>query len=65
MLAEKLAAIERNIIVGGENLLEKAELQSKMLEESEKQLEKQKAVQDKIKKQLEEKEVELFRNLIN
>jgi kinesin family protein 3/17 len=57
LLAEKLAAIERNIIVGGENLLEKAELQSKLLDESEKQLEKQKAVQDKIKRQLEEKEV--------
>jgi kinesin family protein 3/17 len=57
LLAEKLASIERNIIVGGENLLEKAEMQSKLLDDSEKQLEKQRAMQDKIKKQLEEKEV--------
>ena len=58
MLAGKLAAIERNIIVGGENLLEKAELQAKLLEESEKQLENQKQTHAKIRKRLEEKEEE-------
>lgn len=56
-MAEKLAAIERNIIVGGENLLEKAEHQAALLEESEKQLENQRQVQERIRKKLEEKEV--------
>ena len=58
MLAEKLAAIERKIIVGGENLLEKAEQQAALLEQSEKQLEKQREKQALIKKQLDEKEEE-------
>lgn len=57
-IAEKLSAIERKIIVGGENLLEKAEEQAKLLEESEKQLEKQRERQAQIKKQLDEKEEE-------
>jgi kinesin family protein 3/17 len=52
-----LASLERKIIVGGENLLEKAELQSKLLEESEKQLEKQKEKREIIRQKLEEKEV--------
>ena len=61
MLAEKLAAIERKIIVGGENLLEKAEQQAALLEQSEKQLEKQREKQALIKKQLDEKEEEKIR----
>ncbi len=60
MLAEKLAQIERKIIVGGENLLEKAEAQAKLLEDNEKQLEKQRERQAQLKKIIDEKEVETF-----
>ena len=38
-LQSRLAAIEKKIIVGGENLLEKAEEQEKLLEQSAKELE--------------------------
>lgn len=57
LLAEKLAQIERKIIVGGENLLEKAEAQAKLLEDNEKLLEKQKERQAQLKKIIDEKEV--------
>lgn len=40
-MLEKLKALENKVIVGGENLLEKAELQEKLLAESELELEKQ------------------------
>jgi hypothetical protein len=49
--------LERKIIVGGENLLEKAEQQAKLLEQSEKQLEKQKEKREAMRQKLEEKEV--------
>ncbi len=54
---DKLAALEKKIIVGGENLLEKAEEQAKLLEASEQQLEKQRLKQKEIKERLEKKEV--------
>ncbi len=57
MLTEKLQQIERKIIVGGENLLEKAEAQAKLLEENEKELEKQRERQVHLKKIIDEKEV--------
>jgi len=56
-LNDKLAALEKKIIVGGENLLEKAEEQAKLLEASEQQLEKQKQKQKEIKERLDKKEV--------
>jgi kinesin family protein 3/17 len=56
-LNDKLAALEKKIIVGGENLLEKAEEQAKLLEASEQQLEKQRLKQKEIKERLEKKEV--------
>lgn len=59
-MAEKLANIEKKIIVGGENLLEKAEQQAKLLDESEKQLEKQKEKAQLIKQELTKKEVFIF-----
>jgi hypothetical protein len=37
-LVAKLAAIERQIIVGGENILERVEQQSQLLEESHRQV---------------------------
>ena len=57
LLENKLSAIQKKIIVGGENLLEKAEEQERMLEESAKELEERKRKEDELRKQLEEKEV--------
>lgn len=56
-LEHKLAAIQRKIIVGGENLLEKAEEQERMLQESAKELEERKKKEELLRKQLQEKEV--------
>ena len=53
----KLAALEKKIIVGGENLLEKAEEQERMLEESAKELEERLKKEEELKKALQEKEV--------
>lgn len=57
-LAHKLAAIEKKIIVGGENLLEKAEEQERLLEESAKELQERKSREELLRKQLHEKEQE-------
>ena len=57
-LTNKLAAIEKKIIVGGENLLEKAEEQERLLEESAKELENRKSKAEELRKALEEKEKE-------
>lgn len=54
----KLAALEKKIIVGGENLLEKAEEQEKLLDESAKQLEETIKREAALKKALKEKEAE-------
>lgn len=56
-LTNKLAALEKKIIVGGENLLEKAEEQERMLEESAKELEARKVKEEALRKALQEKEV--------
>ncbi len=56
-MQEKLASLEKKIIVGGENLLEKAELQAKLLEESERELEKRLQREAELKKRLDEREV--------
>ena len=40
-MIDKLKSLENKVIIGGENLLEKAELQEKLLAESELELEKQ------------------------
>jgi len=56
VLQQKLAQIEKKIIVGGENLLEKAEEQEKLLEESAKELEERKQKAESLRKALEEKE---------
>ena len=58
-LQQKLAQIEKKIIVGGENLLEKAEEQEKLLEESAKELEERRQKAESLRKALEEKEVML------
>ena len=59
-LNKKLEAIERKIIVGGENLLEKAENQAVLLEQSEKELEKQRLKQKNLKQTITEKEVNIW-----
>lgn len=56
-LSNKLVALEKKIIVGGENLLEKAEEQERLLEESAKELETRKAKEEALRKALLEKEV--------
>jgi len=57
-LSGKLAAIEKKIIVGGENLLEKAEEQERLLEESARELEDRKHKEEELRRALEEKEQE-------
>ena len=54
----KLQALEKKIIVGGENLLEKAEEQERLLDESAKELEETIKKEEELRKALEEKEAE-------
>ena len=56
-LENKLAMMEKKIIVGGENLLEKAEEQEKMLEDSAKELDQRKQKEVELRQALQEKEV--------
>ena len=56
-LENKLAMMEKKIIVGGENLLEKAEEQEKLLEESAKELDERKVKERELKQALQDKEV--------
>ena len=64
-LAGKLAAIEKKIIVGGENLLEKAEEQERLLEESAKELDERKKKEEDLRRALEEKEVKCLKNQLH
>ncbi|XP_015787992.1 kinesin-like protein KIF3A [Tetranychus urticae] len=59
-LLEKLKCLEEKIMVGGENLLEKAELQEKLLIESEAELEARKKKEDELKIALEKKQAEMI-----
>jgi kinesin family protein 3/17 len=56
----KLKSLQKKVIVGGENLLEKAEAQQKLLEESQKELEERQHQEAQLKKAIEEKEVREF-----
>lgn len=56
-MLQRLKAVERKVIVGGVDLLQKAEEQEKLLEESNKELTDRKIQQDELRKQIEEKEV--------
>ncbi|XP_073969867.1 kinesin-like protein 64D [Rhodnius prolixus] len=58
MLKERLESLERKILVGGENLLEKAEEQEKLLENSAKELEERVRREAELRSQLEEREAE-------
>ncbi|CAG0888246.1 unnamed protein product, partial [Cyprideis torosa] len=57
-LSAQLDMLKKKVIVGGENLLEKAELQEKLLEESAHELASQKEKQRELSQALEQKEAE-------
>ena len=57
-IKQKLVALEKKIIVGGENLLDKAEEQEKLLDESAKELEETIETEQKLRQQLKAKEAE-------
>ncbi len=58
MLMKKLQHIEKKVIVGGENLLEKAEEQSRLLEESNRELEERRLKEEELRLVLEQKQAE-------
>ncbi|KAM4675509.1 kinesin-like protein KIF3A isoform 1-T1 [Discoglossus pictus] len=57
-LLEKLSTLEKKVIVGGVDLLAKAEEQEKLLDESNLELEERRKRAEKLRKDLEEKEQE-------
>ena len=57
-IKQKLISLEKKIIVGGENLLDKAEEQERLLGESAKELEETIATEQKLREKLEAKEAE-------
>ncbi|XP_065582059.1 kinesin-like protein KIF3A isoform X2 [Artemia franciscana] len=56
LLKQKLAALEKKILIGGENLLEKAEEQEKLLEAARMELEERRSQESILRKQIQEKE---------
>ncbi|XP_017906228.1 PREDICTED: kinesin-like protein KIF3A isoform X8 [Capra hircus] len=56
-LLEKLSALEKKVIVGGVDLLAKAEEQEKLLEESNMELEERRKRAEQLRRELEEKEM--------
>lgn len=61
---EKLSALEKKVIVGGVDLLAKAEEQEKLLEESNMELEERRKRAEQLRKELEEKEVGYIRTCL-
>ena len=57
-LKQKLAGLERKILVGGENLLEKAEEQERLLEESSLELEERRHHEQQLREAITQKEAE-------
>lgn len=57
MLLDKLSALKKKVIVGGVDLLAKAEEQEKLLQESNNDLEERRRRAEQLRKELEEKEV--------
>ncbi|XP_043477784.1 kinesin-like protein KIF3A isoform X1 [Leptopilina heterotoma] len=57
-LREKMQNLQNKILVGGENLLEKAEAQERLLAASAIELEERKSREEQLKKAIEEKEAE-------
>ncbi|XP_041930232.1 kinesin-like protein KIF3A isoform X2 [Alosa sapidissima] len=58
LLLEKLSALEKKVIVGGVDLLAKAEEQERLLEESNAELEERRERAEQLRRELEEKEQE-------
>ncbi|XP_056456023.1 kinesin-like protein KIF3A isoform X1 [Gadus chalcogrammus] len=58
LLLEKLSALEKKVIVGGVDLLAKAEEQEKLLQESNNELEERRRRAEQLRRELEEKEQE-------
>ncbi|XP_059202112.1 kinesin-like protein KIF3A isoform X2 [Centropristis striata] len=58
LLLDKLSALEKKVIVGGVDLLAKAEEQEKLLQESNNELEERRRRAEQLRKELEEKEQE-------
>ncbi|XP_052372178.1 kinesin-like protein KIF3A isoform X1 [Oncorhynchus keta] len=58
LLLEKLSALEKKVIVGGVDLLAKAEEQEKLLQESNNELEERRRRAEQLRRELEEKEAE-------
>lgn len=58
-MREKLSALEKKVIVGGVDLLAKAEEQEKLLQESNNELEERRRRAEQLRRELEEKEVRL------
>jgi kinesin family protein 3/17 len=56
-LKEKLEQLEKKIIVGGENLLEKADTQNELLKKSEEELKRTEELKEVIEKKISEGEV--------
>lgn len=59
-LIEKLQALEAKICVGGENLIEKAEKQEKMIAESEKELETRRLKAEQLQRKYEQRQAEML-----
>ncbi|XP_070000439.1 kinesin-like protein KIF3A isoform X3 [Penaeus vannamei] len=57
-LKQRLQGLERKILVGGENLLEKAEEQERLLEESAKELEERRRHEEQLRHAITQKEAE-------
>lgn len=57
-LRNKLISLEGKILVGGENLLEKAQIQQKLLEQSVKELEQRERTEQTLRETLQQKETE-------
>uniref|UniRef100_A0A8C3ANG1 Kinesin-like protein n=1 Tax=Cyclopterus lumpus TaxID=8103 RepID=A0A8C3ANG1_CYCLU len=58
LLLDKLSALEKKVIVGGVDLLAKAEEQEKLLQESNNELEERRRRAEQLRRELEEKEQE-------
>ncbi len=59
-LMDRLRSLEASIIVGGENLIEKAELQQKLIEESEAELAARRAKEAQLAAELQSRQAELL-----
>lgn len=58
MMVEKLELLQKKVLVGGENLLEKAEIQQQLLDDAAKELEHRKQKEEELKKNIQAKDAE-------